>query len=82
MSKPRIAVALLGSALAFAYALLGLVMAGWISAVPGNSPAHVRLNFIFWASAASVTFVLSAYLLFRLLRLGKTAEREPRPPRP
>ena len=55
------------SFLAFIYSLLGIVMAMWISAVPGNSPEHVRSNYIFWICCAVVTLLLTTFGTLYLL---------------
>jgi len=44
--------------LRFLYSLTGVAMAYWVAAVPGNTPGHVRLNFVVRVPAAVVTFGL------------------------
>jgi hypothetical protein len=41
-------------------------MAYWVAAVPGNSPEHIRLNFIVWIPAA-IAFAAATGVLFFLL---------------
>lgn len=66
MSKSLTIIAFVLSVLAFVYSLLGIAMAYWVAAVPGNTPEHIRLNLIVWVPAAIITFGLSVFLVFRL----------------
>jgi len=68
MTKPWIIVALVLSVLAFLYSLMGVAMAYWVAAVPGNTPEHIRLNFLVWVPASVVTFALMVFFASRLLR--------------
>lgn len=66
MSKFLNIIALSLSALACLYSLMGIAMAYWVAAVPGNTPEHIRLNFLVWVSASVVTFALIVFFVFRL----------------
>jgi hypothetical protein len=66
MSKSLTIIALVLSLLAFVYSLLGIAMAYWVVAVPGNTPEHIRLNFLVWVPASIITLALSVFLVFRL----------------
>jgi hypothetical protein len=68
MSKPSNIIGLVLSALAFVYSLMGVAMAYWVAAVPGNMPEHIRLNFLVWVPASVVTFALTVFFLYRLAR--------------
>jgi hypothetical protein len=64
MMKRKSAIAgMVLSALAAIYSLLGVMMAYWLAAVPGNSPEHVRLNFLVWVPATVAFLVMLAYSL-------------------
>ncbi len=66
MSKSLTIIALVLSVLAFVYSLMGIAMAYWVAAVPGNTPEHIRLNFMVWVPASIITFTLSVFLVYRL----------------
>jgi hypothetical protein len=68
MSKQVIAIAFALSILAFLYCLGGVAMACWVAALPGNTPQHIRLNFLVWVPASLFTFAVSIYLAWRLAR--------------
>lgn len=68
MPKPWIIIALVLSVLAFLYSLTGVTMAYWVAAVPGNTPARIRLNFLVWVPASVVTFALIVFFASRLVR--------------
>ena len=67
MRRPLIIVALVLSVLAFLYSLMGVAMAYWVAAVPGNSPEGIRLNFLVWVPASVVTFALIVFFASRLV---------------
>jgi hypothetical protein len=68
MPKPLTIVALILSVLAFLYSLMGVAMAYWVAAVPGNTREHIRLYFLVWVPASVVTFVLIVFFTSRLVR--------------
>lgn len=39
------------------YSLAGIAMAYWVAAVPGNTPEHIRLNFLFWIPITILCFM-------------------------
>jgi hypothetical protein len=61
-----LSICLVVSAIAFLYSQMGIAMAYWVAAVPGNSPEHIRLNFLVWIPAALVTCALCVWLGSRL----------------
>lgn len=67
MSLPFTIIALVVSLLAFVFSLLGVAMAFWVAAVPGNTPEHVRLNFLVWVAALMVTLGFTLFFAFRLV---------------
>ena len=71
MSKSLAILAIAVSVAAFFYSLMGVAMAYWVAAVPGNTPERVRLNFAVWVPAALLTFAVSVVLAVRLARRGK-----------
>jgi hypothetical protein len=68
MPKPLTILALVLSVLAFLYSLMGVAMAYWVAAVPGNTPEHIRLNFLAWVPASVITFGLIVFFGSRLAR--------------
>jgi hypothetical protein len=68
MPKLLIIVALILSVLAFIYSLIGVAMAYWVAAVPGNTREHIRLNFLVWVAASVVTFASIVFFASRLVR--------------
>lgn len=68
MSRTFTIFLLLLSTLAFLYSLMGIALAYWIAAVPGNSPQRIWFNLIFWSLSSLATFVVSVALFVRLLK--------------
>jgi hypothetical protein len=66
MKRPLVIFGLILSASATGYSILGVIMAYWVAAVPGNSPNRIRLNFLVWVPA-TVIFAATSVLLVAVL---------------
>ena len=71
MKRRLVIVGLVFSILAALYSLGGVMVALWVSAVPGNSPEHIRLNFLIWVPATIVFSVLSIVFVRILIKAWK-----------
>ena len=67
MKRPARVAGLVFSIVAALYSLLGVAMAVWVAGVPGNTPGHVRLNFLVWVPATVVFTALSIAFAWKLV---------------
>lgn len=60
-------VVLVLSVIALVCSLMGIAMAYWVAAVPGNSPEDVRLNFVVWTTASVLSSGSTVFFAYRLV---------------
>jgi hypothetical protein len=68
MKRPLYIAGLVFSVLAAIYSFLGIMMAFWVAQVPGNSPQHIRLNFLVWVPATVAFSFLAALFAYKLVQ--------------
>jgi hypothetical protein len=68
MKRPLYIAGLVVSVLAAIYSFLGIMMAFWVAQVPGNSPQHIRVNFLVWLPATATFFLLAVLFAYKLMQ--------------
>ena len=59
------------SLLALLYCLMGIVMAGWLSATPNFPQERTKRNLILWETLTVVSLILVCVFIFILYKAGK-----------
>ena len=68
MKKSLLVIGLVMSVPLSLYSCGGITMAYWVAALPGQSPEHIRLNFLVWIPATILSLALGLVCLIRLLK--------------
>jgi hypothetical protein len=64
-------IGLCASSLALLYCLMGILMAGWLSATPNFPRERTERNLLLWGTLTVVSLVLVCVFIFIFYRSGK-----------